>query len=175
MLLDLLRRDPRTIAISAATDGAPSDQVVRSVVAISLATLDGMSWRHTGATSVEKQPGQQARLLRCRSRPPSGSVRCEADLDPIPDDRFDNPGVIARIGLPLMLDPSDIERIAQDGVEMARVEGKRAARLPVHDDAGLGPQPKPIGLRLHLGHGAQPVIEAEDRTNGLGFLFVGDE
>jgi hypothetical protein len=74
VLLDLLRRNPGTVAIAAPTDVVTNDQVVRGVVAISLATLDGMSWCHTGAASVEEQPGQQARLFRRRSNNASDSI-----------------------------------------------------------------------------------------------------
>src|SRR5665213_3596002 len=63
----------------------------------------------------------------------------------------------------------------QDGVEMASAKRERAAALSMQEYPGLGPQPEPIDLGLHFGHGAQSGVEAEDRTNGLSFLFVGDE
>jgi hypothetical protein len=71
--------------------------------------------------------------------------------------------VIARVGLALVLDLSDIKRIAQDRVEVASAERECTTGLPMHEYSGLGPKPKPIDLGLHFGDGAQSRVRGRGK------------
>src|SRR4051794_14222739 len=87
-------------------------------------------------------------------------VRCELRLDGIPARALDDGRMLSRVGLPLVRDLADVERVRQDPVEVAAGKGAPAGTAPLR--ASLADKAESIGFGLQPPHAAELEVKAEE-------------
>src|SRR5215204_6051298 len=85
-----------------------------------------MRWGHGMTTIILDPPHEKMRGGKLPTRAPM-SVRCELGLCAVPGRLLKDRGMLGIIGLPLVRQPPDVDRVGQDLVEVAPAERLAAA------------------------------------------------
>jgi len=83
--------------------------------------------------------------------------------------------VLAGVELALVCNPTDVNRVRQQPVEVPAREGFSAALDAARRRAALCAEPEAVGLLLDPAHAAELAIKGEDTTHGLSLNRVDDE
>jgi hypothetical protein len=97
--------------------------------------------------------------LRPRGRAPAGHHLC---LHPLPEISFDDCRVLSGVGLILVADASDIDRVGQEVMQLATGEGRCATHQTRPRDPRLGSQSQPRCLGFDQTQVAEVIIKAEE-------------
>src|SRR5215831_10327248 len=125
--------------------------------------------------TVDKQAGQQARLGCIGSAAVGAGTGGEPVANRGPGLLIDQCRMLAWVELTLMRNPTGVNRVRQQSVEMSAREGCAAALNSVCRRAALRPQPEPICCVFDPAHATVFTIQCEDETDGLGLGGIDDE
>src|SRR5206468_8249110 len=97
-----------------------------------------MAWRERRACLVEQLAPKRAGIAGASAWASFAGVGREPGFSPVPGLGADDRRMLAVIGLSLMRDATDIERIAQEFIDMAAAQAPPATHSPVRAAADLG-------------------------------------
>src|ERR1700692_198108 len=132
--------------------------------------LGGMARTHPGSAGVLELPHKKGMIVG-RSPPPRLRLAGEPLLDPLPNLNVHDPWMKAVMGLPFVAQPSDIDRVRQDPVEMASRDQYAAGRPATPAHPGGGANVLGVESRLEAHHAAEFEIAAIEGADELSLAF----
>src|SRR5271167_5160439 len=125
---------------------------------------------------MPKAPARRYRRYWKKTRPTVRMWDCN-ELVPHGDPGLgvDQRRVLAGVELALVCNPTDVNRVRQQPVEVPAREGFSAALDAARRRAALCAEPEAVGLLLDPAHAAELAIKGEDTTHGLSLNRVDDE